>query len=58
MVDGRVFDTLGTYYTKLGIVDQPYTWSNRLRGRGGVVFRVTVFAAAKKLVLRYSMRIR
>lgn len=58
MVDGRVFDTLGTYYTMLGIVDQPYTWSSDLRGRSGVVLRITVFAKAKKLVLRYAIRVR
>ena len=58
MVDGRVFDTLGTYYTMLGIVDQPYTWSSQLRGRSDVVFRITVFAAAKRLVLRYRINVR
>ena len=58
LVDGRVVDTLGSYYTILGIVDQPYTWSNRLRGRSGVVFKVTVYAAATKLVLRYRIRVR
>jgi hypothetical protein len=58
LVDGRVFDTLGSHYTILGIVDQPYMWPKRLRGRSGVVFQVTVFAAARKLVLRYSVRVR
>src|SRR4029078_12354106 len=55
MVGGREFDSLGSHYTILGIVDEPYTWSKQLRGRSGVVFRITVFAAAKKLVLRYRM---
>jgi hypothetical protein len=58
LVDGREFDSLGSHYTILGIVDQPYTWSKQLRGRSGVVFKVTVYAAARKLVLRYSMRVR
>jgi hypothetical protein len=58
LVDGREFDSLGSHYTILGIVDQPYTWSKQLRGRSGVVFRVTVYAAARKLVLRYAMRVR
>jgi hypothetical protein len=58
VVDGRVFDTLGSHYTILGIVAQPYTWSKQLRGRSGVVFRVTVFAAARKLVLRYRVNVR
>jgi hypothetical protein len=58
VVDGREFDSLGSHYTILGIVDEPYTWSKQLRGRSGVVFRITVFAAAKKLVLRYRMNVR
>lgn len=58
LVDGREFDSLGSHYTILGIVDEPYTWSKKLRGRGGVVFQVTVYAAAKKLVLRYGVRVR
>jgi hypothetical protein len=58
LVGGREFDSLGSHYTILGIVDQPYTWSKQLRGRSGVVFQVTVYAAARKLVLRYGMRVR
>jgi hypothetical protein len=57
-VDGSPYDKLGAHYTLLGIVDNPYTWSKRLRGRSGVVFRVTVYAVAKKLVLEYPVRVR
>jgi hypothetical protein len=57
-VSGSVFDTLGAHYTLLGIVDQPYTWSKRLRGRSGVVFRLTVYAAASQVVLKYAVRVR
>ena len=57
-VRGSVFDTLGAHYTQLGIVAQPYTWSKRLRGRSGVVFRLTVYAAASQVVLKYAVRVR
>lgn len=57
-VRGSLFDSLGAHYTLLGIVDQPYTWPAKLRGRSGVVFRVTVFAASSQVVLKYRVRVR
>jgi hypothetical protein len=57
LVGGKVFDTLGSHYTLLGIVAEPYTWSRRLRGRD-VVFQVTVTALGKNVVRRYPFHVR
>jgi hypothetical protein len=57
LLGGRVFDTLGSHYTLLGMVVEPYTWSPRLRGRD-VTFQVTVFAEGTKVVRRYPFHVR
>ena len=55
-VGGRLYDTLGSHYTLLGVVAEPYTWSRRLRGRD-VVFQVTVTALGKNVVRRYPFHV-
>ena len=57
-VGGRVFDSLGARSTLLGIVAEPYTWPNRLRGRRDVVLRISVSAASGTRVFRHAVRVR
>jgi hypothetical protein len=57
-VGHRRFDSLGSHYTMLGIVAQPYEWSGRLRGTSGVIFQVTVYALGSKLVRRFPISVR
>ena len=57
-VGGKKYDSLGSHYTMLGIVDQPYQWSRKLRRRRDVVFRVTVYAFGTKLVRQFHVLVR
>ena len=58
LVGGRKFDSLGSHYTMLGIVAQPYEWNGRLRGKSDVVFQITVYSRGTKLVRRFPVFVR
>ena len=58
LVNGRKYDSLGSHYTMLGIVAQPYIWHHALSGQSGVVFQVTVYAAGTKVVRRFPVAVR
>ena len=58
LVEGRRYDSLGSHFTMLGIVAQPYEWNGKLRGKSGVVFQVTVYALGTKAVRRFPVSVR
>lgn len=58
IVGGRKFDSLGSHYTMVGVVDQPYEWSRKLRRRTDVVFKLTVYALHTHVISRFHVVVR